>query len=86
LYPLSKGGYNRIAQIIALLREHRIAVTERPKIHQKFAVVDGRTAWYGSINLLSFGNAEESVMRLESKGISGELLSLIQATALHARC
>ena len=67
----------RISQVIDLLRKHNVTVIERPKIHQKFAVIDSRTTWYGSINLLSFGSAEESIMRLESKGISGELLKTI---------
>ncbi|MCL2337809.1 MAG: DEAD/DEAH box helicase family protein, partial [Firmicutes bacterium] len=66
----------RIAQVIQTIREHHIAVVERPRIHQKFAVFDGRTSWYGSINLLSFGRAEESIMRLESKGIAGELMKI----------
>ena len=63
----------RISNIIELLRGHNITVVERPKIHQKYALIDGHTSWYGSINLLSFGSAEESIMRLESKGIAGEL-------------
>jgi superfamily II DNA or RNA helicase len=67
-----------VAQVINMLREHSIIVIERSRIHQKFAVIDRRTTWYGSINLLSFGNAEESIMRLESKGISEELLKIEQ--------
>jgi phosphatidylserine/phosphatidylglycerophosphate/cardiolipin synthase-like enzyme len=43
-------------------------------IHQKFAVIDQKIVWYGSINLLSFGSAEESIMRLNSSMIAGELL------------
>jgi hypothetical protein len=68
---------SRVSQIVKMLREHNITVIERPKIHQKFAVIDSRTAWYGSINMLSYGSAEESIMRLESKGISGELLRIL---------
>jgi hypothetical protein len=64
----------RISQIVKMLREHRINVSERANIHQKFAVIDNRITWYGSINLLSYGGAEESIMRLESRGIAGELL------------
>ena len=30
--------------------------------------------WYGSINLLSYGSAQESIMRLESPNIAQELL------------
>ena len=46
-------------------------------IHQKFAVIDQRIVWYGSINLLSFGSAEESIMRLDSPNIANELLRSI---------
>jgi len=67
-----------MAQVANMLKEQNIVVIERSKIHYKFAVIDGRTAWYGSINLLSFGNAEESIMRLESKGISEELLKIVR--------
>ena len=67
----------RSTELLDLLKKHRITVIERANIHQKFAVVDGRTSWYGSINLLSFGNSEESIMRLESKGISEELMRIV---------
>jgi phosphatidylserine/phosphatidylglycerophosphate/cardiolipin synthase-like enzyme len=72
-----KADYQaRIAQLLNILKDHNITVIERSKIHQKFAVIDRRTTWYGSINLLSFGNSEESIMRLESKDISEELLRI----------
>ena len=35
--------------------------------------VDHRLVWYGSINLLSYGNSEESIMRLESREVAEEL-------------
>ena len=41
-------------------------------------MIDGRASWYGSINLLNFGSSEESIIRLESKGISEELLRTVQ--------
>jgi hypothetical protein len=50
-----------------------IALTFKRKIHQKFAIIDKKTVWYGSINLLSFGYSEESVMRIVSAGIASEL-------------
>jgi superfamily II DNA or RNA helicase len=49
----------------------------RSNIHQKFAIIDNRTTWYGSINLLSFGSSEESIMRLESSSIAHELFQSI---------
>lgn len=45
----------------------------KPNIHQKFAIIDQKTVWYGSINLLSFGSAEESMMRLVSTNVAVEL-------------
>ena len=59
------------------LEEYGITVALRPGFHQKFTVIDGHIAWYGSINFLSFGHLEESVMRLESHEIAGELIDSI---------
>lgn len=42
-------------------------------IHQKYAVIDGRIVWYGSINFLSFGASQESIMRLVSSSIANAL-------------
>lgn len=46
----------------------------KERIHQKFAVIDRRIVWYGSINLLSYGKGEESIMRFENLEIAEELL------------
>jgi hypothetical protein len=50
----------------------------RSNIHQKFAVIDQRIIWYGSINLLSCGDAEESIMRLESPSVANELIKITE--------
>lgn len=50
----------------------------KSNIHQKFAIFDQKIVWYGSINLLSFGRSEESIMRLENPSIADELLGSIQ--------
>ncbi|OAM95102.1 PLD-like domain-containing protein [Pelosinus fermentans] len=50
----------------------------KSNIHQKFAIIDQKIVWYGSINLLSYGNAEESIMRLESGNIANELMRNIE--------
>jgi superfamily II DNA or RNA helicase len=49
----------------------------RTNIHQKFAIIDQKIVWYGSINLLSYGSAEESMMRIESNKIAYELMESI---------
>ena len=48
-------------------------------IHQKFAIMDRQIVWYGSINLLGYGRSEETLMRLESAGIAGELMKSIKS-------
>ena len=58
---------------MALLIAAGVQVAFKPNIRQKFAVFDQKIVWYGSINLLSFGRAEESVMRLENPSIADEL-------------
>ncbi|MDD2733448.1 MAG: phospholipase D-like domain-containing protein [Desulfuromonadaceae bacterium] len=62
---------------LAILQDAGIQMIFRPNIHQKFAVTDQRIVWYGSINLLSFGSAEESIMRLESPAIASELMKTV---------
>ena len=61
-----------------LLKSSGIVVIFKSNIHQKFAVMDDKIVWYGSINLLSYGSAEESIMRLESSNIANELIRSIK--------
>lgn len=58
---------------IAILKNTGATLLFKPNIHQKFAVIDQKIVWYGSINLLSFGSAEESMMRLVSGNVAYEL-------------
>ena len=67
-----------LVRALALLEDNSITVVFRPNIHQKFAIMDQRTVWYGSINLLSYGNAQESIMRIESANIANELIGSIE--------
>lgn len=59
---------------ISMLRNAGAEVICREGIHQKFAMVDDRIVWYGSINLLSFGASQESIIRLVSSSIARALL------------
>ncbi len=62
-----------INDTLSFLKISGVKTLFRSNIHQKFAIIDNRIVWYGSINLLSFGNAEESIMRLENSFIAKEL-------------
>ena len=67
-----------LEETLALLHAAGVQVAYKSSIHQKFAVFDQKIVWYGSINLLSFGRSEESIMRLENPSIADELLGSIQ--------
>ncbi len=61
-------------EILTSLQDAGVRLLFRANIHQKFAVIDQKIVWYGSINLLSYGSAQESIMRLESPNIAQELM------------
>ncbi|MCG6536206.1 MAG: phospholipase D-like domain-containing protein, partial [Syntrophales bacterium LBB04] len=63
-----------LKEILDMIQTTGITLVYKSSIHQKFAVFDQLIIWYGSINLLSFGHSEESIMRLESLNIANELM------------
>jgi superfamily II DNA or RNA helicase len=66
------------AEMQQSIKQMGVNLILKTRIHQKFAVIDRRTVWYGSMNLLSFGGSEESMMRLQSVNIAHELLELVE--------
>jgi superfamily II DNA or RNA helicase len=66
---------------IALLNNSGIRMVFKSNIHQKFAITDQRIVWYGSANFLSYGSAQESIMRIESPSIAYELSKVILGQA-----
>ena len=70
-----QGRSRQAAQnAIAALNAMDISVKCKDNIHQKYAIIDDRIVWYGSINLLSFGSSLESIMRLVSGSAASALL------------
>lgn len=67
-----------LQETLETLKVAGISLFYKPNIHQKFVVMDQKIVWYGSINLMSFGSAEESIMRLESYNIANELIKNIE--------
>jgi phosphatidylserine/phosphatidylglycerophosphate/cardiolipin synthase-like enzyme len=63
-----------LEETLASLKDTGVRLLFKANIHQKFAVIDQKIVWYGSINLLSYGSAQESIMRLESPNIAQELM------------
>jgi len=67
-----------IQRTLDLLTDCGASVVFKSNIHQKFAVMDQKIVWYGSINLLSYGSALESIMRIDSANIANELVKSIE--------
>ena len=67
-----------LQEALGFLEQIGLKMVFKTNIHQKFAIIDQKIIWYGSINLLSFGSAEESIMRLESANVANELMKSIE--------
>lgn len=67
----------RITECMDLLSRSGIMIKTKNHIHQKYAIMDQRIVWYGSVSLLSYGTSEESIMRIENVDIALELLGSI---------
>jgi len=74
---LPRGSRDAASAAIQMLRLQQADVICREGIHQKYAVMDDSIVWYGSVNLLSFGASQESMMRLNSSSIARALLAEI---------
>ena len=64
---------NIVKDNTALLQSYGVNVIYKSDFHQKFTVIDNKIVWYGSVNFLSFGTNEESIMRFVSFDVAGEL-------------
>ncbi|MFZ2419180.1 MAG: DEAD/DEAH box helicase family protein [Smithellaceae bacterium] len=63
-----------LREMFAAMESTGLQMVFRSNIHQKFAIIDQSIVWYGSVNLLGYGRSEETMMRLESANIAGELM------------
>ena len=73
----SEKDQKSVIENIQRLESYGIEVHQRAGFHQKFTVIDGQIVWYGSVNFLSFGAAEESIMRFTSRDIAGQLIDTV---------
>jgi phosphatidylserine/phosphatidylglycerophosphate/cardiolipin synthase-like enzyme len=66
-----------IIECAELLQNQGVIVKYKSDFHQKFTVIDQSVVWYGSVNFLSFGTNEESIMRFENDDIAGQLIDMV---------
>lgn len=60
-----------------MLQKQGMTIRYKTNFHQKFTVIDRSVVWYGSVNFLSFGTHDESIMRFENTDIAGQLLDTV---------
>lgn len=58
----------------AMLRESGIYVKPQDAMHDRFAVIDGKIVWYGSMNLLAGEKTDDNIMRVADTEIAQELI------------
>lgn len=66
-----------VIQNAEYLNQYGIRIKFKSDFHQKFVIADQNVVWYGSVNFLSFGTHEESVMRFENCDIAGQLMDTV---------
>lgn len=58
----------------AMLRESGIYVKPQDAMHDRFAVIDGKIVWYGSMNLLAGEKTDDNIMRVADMEIAQDLI------------
>lgn len=79
-YP--EDGRQHHSELIQRLRDFGVQVIESPRCYERFAVIDSRIVWYGSMNLLSNPKSDDNLMRVESPEIAQELLEIVASRVL----
>lgn len=67
----------KVAANAEYLKQSGVTLRFKADFHQKFTIIDKKVVWYGSVNFLSFGAYEESIMRFESSDIAGQLIDTV---------
>lgn len=69
----------RILSAFKLLEDAGAEIIMLSKLAQRYAVIDGAIVWYGDVNFLFSAKPEDTVIRLESPELAGELLDMENA-------
>ena len=73
-YP--EDGREHHTDLLERLISVGICVKTQNRCHERYAVIDQSLVWYSSMNLLSRGREDDSLMRIISPEIAAELLEL----------
>ncbi len=72
---LDRGLQELIDELVAM----GIIVDLRASMHEKFAIIDGKVLWHGSLNILSHRDTSESMLRISSPSGCEEMARFVVA-------
>lgn len=59
------------------LRQMGFPIVHRPDCKMQYAVIDQRTGWYGSVNLIGRSLADTNVIRMNSSDFANALMDAL---------
>jgi len=77
--PGDQGGVleEGLAEIVNDMADTGVLVDFRARMHEKFAIVDDKILWYGSLNIFSHRDTSESMFRIVSPGICEQMARFV---------
>ena len=65
-----------VQEAITLIERHGIAVHTHTELQQRYAIIDQKIVWYGSVDFLSYARNDTVALRFVNADIAGELSAL----------
>ncbi|HUU18197.1 MAG TPA: AAA domain-containing protein [Sedimentisphaerales bacterium] len=77
--PGDQGGIleEGLEDIVHDMTDTGVAVDFRTRMHEKFAIVDKKILWYGSLNIFSHRDTSESMFRIVSPSICEQMVQFV---------
>ena len=81
IYTKTSSSYDSkyqksVQEAITLIEQYGIVVHTHTELQQRYAIIDQRIVWYGSVNFLSYARNDMVALRFVNADIAGELLAL----------
>ena len=78
VYTLEQLDNDLQTECIELLTNNGIAVKYKENLNSRFAIIDGRLIWYGSIAYLSYSFNDDTALRFDSIETAKDLKEILQ--------